>query len=187
MKRVFEILHGSGMYVNCFRDLHSQWFDSKGNKTKCLRILEENGVNLKCLANVLRGTGTQAFDIFRKMVKFLFDKMGKKTEMMKNIESVIELKAMLEIVSGANVRTCETFFNLYNVWFDSQGRRSQFLVILEKNGINLMEVAMLLNGRGYKAVEKFESLCNMALKWNLPKYQLFEQFERSYYEPIVGK
>ncbi|XP_043479785.1 uncharacterized protein LOC122509648 [Leptopilina heterotoma] len=187
MKKIFEILYGSGIYVNCFLDLYSQWFDSKGNKTKCLRILEENGVNLKCLANVLRGTGTQAFDIFRKLMNFLFDDEGRKTENMKNIESVIELKTMLEIVSGANIRTCEAFFNLYKVWFDSQGRKSNFLLILEKNGINLMEVGMLLNGRGYKAVEKFESLCNMALKCNLPKYQLFEQFERSYYDPIVTK
>lgn len=175
---VFEIL--SDFNVQNFKNLYQVWFDAKGKKTQSLQLLEKNGVNLKCLSTVLKGSGLHSYCFFKKLTNRLFDEKGQKTQRMKNIESVIELRSMLKMIGGANLRIDEAFESLYKLWFDEKGEKSNCLLILEKKNIDLDEVSCLLSGSGICAVDKFKKLCLIVGHNNLPKDQLIENFKKYY-------
>lgn len=176
---VFEIMCENEMDFNCIKELYDLWYDSKGNKSYSLCILQEADVNVKCLLNLLKGTGSYASEIFIKLFLYLFDKNGNKTLNMLNIEKIVELRAMFEMISGAKKKVYKEFLKLYNVWFDANGKKTNRLLILEKNEITLMDIAEILSESGKKAVRRFKTLTDCVTEEKLKKYELFiELFEK---------
>ncbi|XP_043479702.1 uncharacterized protein LOC122509592 [Leptopilina heterotoma] len=170
---ILEIVDDDEKDFNCIEELYDIWFDSKGNPSYCLQSLEELGINLECLTKFLKGTGNHASEIFCRIFLYLFDQNGNKTLQAMNLEKIIELRAMFEIVTGAKKGVFDIFVELYNMWFDSQGRKTNRLLVLEKNGISLMDISIILNGSGAKAVKRFKTLSDCVTKRKLNKYKLF--------------
>ncbi|XP_051169130.1 uncharacterized protein LOC127286669 isoform X1 [Leptopilina boulardi] len=178
MREIFEIICGYETDLKCFKELYDLWYDERGMKSIYLRILDENGVNLKCLASVLKGTGLYAYVIFNNLFSFFFDDQFRKKDQLKNIEQVIELRAMLEIVIGSKKNVFNDLRSLYNLWFDAKNRKTRHILALEENDINLMEISGILYGTGGKAVRKFKKILDFSVRRNYSKYELLEHFQR---------
>ncbi|XP_043479864.1 uncharacterized protein LOC122509697 [Leptopilina heterotoma] len=186
IEEIFGIISGYETDVNVFKELCDLWFDKRGSKSNYLRALEANGVNLKCLAGVLRGTGSTSYVVFNNIFSFLFDKQFNKSKQMFHLEEIIDLRDFFEIVSGANKQVFEVVKSLYQLWFDFQGRKSANILFLEKNNISLQELTPRLGGSGKNVVQKFKKILNLAIRRNFRKHDLLQHFDKKWDDDELG-
>ncbi|XP_051169132.1 uncharacterized protein LOC127286669 isoform X2 [Leptopilina boulardi] len=155
---IFQIICGHVTNVKSFKELYDLWFDSRGKKTKCLLALEENGVNLKCLSGVLRGTGACAYIMFNNVFSFFFNNECRKTITLTNMEKFIKLRAILEIVSGAKNNVFEVLKKLYYHFIEGNGGKTKNIIFLENYGITFKDLSRILHGSGTGSLEMFKRI-----------------------------
>lgn len=158
----FKIICSKETNFKRAHEVYELWFDSKGAKTKYLQVFEENGVNLQCLAGVLKETGLCSYVSFRNLFSFFFDVEFRKTENLLCMENVISLRSLLEIAGGAGKQVYNVVKNLHNLFFDEHGNKTHDVLILERNNMPLTRVAIMLQNSAGNAAFKFKNFVKKA-------------------------
>ncbi|WP_353269637.1 hypothetical protein [Wolbachia endosymbiont (group A) of Myopa testacea] len=162
-----SILSGAGANApKAFKDLYDLWFDEEGNKTQCLKTLEENGMGIANISGILSGAGSNTSKAFKDLYDLWFDE-GSKTQYLKTLEKEgINLARISSILHGAGANVPKAFKELYDFWFDAKGNKRQHLkhFIKKKDGersFTLYNISGILSKAGAKAKDAFERLHNI--------------------------